>query len=288
MLNGKQVEQGSKVRLRAKVEASDSRGHPLAYAWSANGGRLIGEGAEVEVDAGEMNTGTYSVLAKAQDAHGHAASCVAHFQVVPPQNVVAVSCTAEPTTAEPGTMVLLQAEAREQLGRTLRYLWFSNGGKIQGEGAKVHLETAGLVPGLYTITGRVEDGWGGAADCVLPVKVEVLPLPPPPPEPINLAQIVFVKSQPQFESNGQEQLQRVLNRLQSDQSGRISIEAYAGPEEANPESLAAARAEWVKRYLLENGVEESRIQVLVGLGGKLGGLRNRTLDIIWLPAGLEY
>ncbi|MBI1956696.1 MAG: OmpA family protein [Acidobacteria bacterium] len=286
-LDQKQVEQGSPVRLRAKVEASDSRRHPLTYAWSANGGHLVGEGTEVAVDASELNPGVYSVLARVQDAHGHAASCVAHFQVVPPQNVVTVSCTSDPATTEPGTAVLLKAEATEQLGRTLRYRWFPNGGKIQGEGATVRLDTSGLVPGLYAVTGRVEDGWS-AADCVLSVKVEVPSPPPPTPEPVNVAQIVFVKNQPEFESNGQEQLQRVVSRLQAEPGGHISIEAYAGPEEANPETLSAARAERVKRYLIENGAEESRMQVLVGLGGKLGGLRNRTLDIIWLPDGLEY
>ena len=286
-LNEKQIEQGSEVRLRAKVEASDSRGHPLTYSWSANGGRLLGEGPEVEVDASELNPGVYGVLARVQDAHGQAASCVAHFQVVSPQNVVTLSCASDPATVEPGTTVLLKAEAADRLGHVLRYRWIANGGKIQGEGATVHLDTTGLIPGLYTVTGRVEDGWS-AADCVLPVKVEVPPPPPPTPEPVNVAQIVFVKNQPEFESTAQEQLQRVLSRLQAEPGGHISIEAYAGPEETNPESLAAARAEQVKRYLIENGVEESRIQVLVGLGGKLGGLRNRTLDIIWLPDGLEY
>ncbi|MBI4463338.1 MAG: OmpA family protein [Acidobacteria bacterium] len=288
VLSGEQIEQGSKGRLRAKVEASDSREHPLTYAWSANGGRLLGEGPEVEVDTSELNPGVYGVLAKAQDAHGHSASCVAHFQVVPPQNVVAVSCLAEPAAVEPGATASLKAEATERLGRTLRYRWFPNGGKIQGEGAMVRLDTTGLTPGSYTVTGRVEDGWGAAADCLLPVKVEAPTLPPPPPEPISIAQIVFLRNQPEFESNGQEQLQRVLRRLQAEPGGRISIEAYAGPEETSPESLAETRAQRVKHFLLENGVAESRIQVLVGLGGRLGGLRNRTLDIIWLPDGVEY
>ena len=286
-LDQKQVEQGSPVWLRAKVEASDSRGHPLAYAWSANGGRLLGEGSEVSVDASELNPGVYSVLARVQDAHGQAANCVAHFQVVLPQNVVTVSCASDPATVEPGAAVLLKAEATDRLGHALRYRWFANGGNIQGEGATVRLDTTGLVPGVYIVTGRVEDGWS-AADCVLSVKVEVPPPPTPTPEPVNVAQIVFVKNQPGFESNAQEQLQRVLSRLQAEPGGHISIEAYAGPEEANPESLAAARAERVKRYLIENGAEEPRMQGLAGLGGKLGGLRNRTLDIIWLPDGLEY
>ena len=88
--------------------------------------------------------------------------------------------------------------------------------------------------------------------------------------------------------NHESQLQRVLERFQSEPGGRISIEAYAAPDEKEPQQLAATRAERVKQYLLEHGVAESQIQVLVGLGGMKGGVRNRTLDVIWFPEELDY
>ena len=37
-----------------------------------------------------------------------------------------------------------------------------------------------------------------------------------------------------------------------------------------------------------DAVPETRLRVVVGEGGWRGGLRNRTLDIIWLPNGLEF
>lgn len=287
-LSGQQLEQGSQERLRAKVEANDSRGHPLTYAWSANGGRLSGEGPEVELDGSGLNPGVYAVSARAQDAHGQAASCSSHFQVVPRRNVVEVACSSEPSTVETGATISLNAEATDRLGRELRYRWIANGGQIQGEGKRVQLGTAGLLPGSYSVTGRVEDGWGSAADCVLSVRVELPPPPAVPLEPVNIAQVVFARNRAEFDSNWQEQLRLVVSRLQNEPSGRVSVEAYAGPDEAAPEDLASARADRVKRYLVDNGVEEGRIQVIVGLGGRLGGLRNRTLDVIWLPEGLEY
>jgi outer membrane protein OmpA-like peptidoglycan-associated protein len=85
-----------------------------------------------------------------------------------------------------------------------------------------------------------------------------------------------------------QQLEKVLERLRKDAEGRVSLESYAGPDENGPEALAAARAEAVRQHLVQNGVSESRIETVVGLGGRLGGVRNRTLDVIWIPDGMEY
>lgn len=283
-----QVELGSATRLRARVEASDSRGHALAYVWSANGGQIFGSGPEVEVDASQLNPGVYSVAAAAQDAYQHRATCVAHFQVALPRDVLTLSCTAEPAVVEPGIAARLQAEATDRLGHPLRYRWFTNGGVIQNQGAEAQLDTTGLAPGEYAVTGRVQDDWGHATDCATMVKVVLLPPPPAPPELANIAQIVFAPNRDTLGESDRQQLEKVLLRLQSDPAGRVSLESYAGPDENDPQELAAARAEAVKRHLVENGISESRVQTLVGLGGRLGGLRNRTLDIIWIPEGMEY
>ena len=106
--------------------------------------------------------------------------------------------------------------------------------------------------------------------------------------PANIGEIVFSRNRDIWEPPAQAQLQKVLLRLQKESTGRVSIEAYAGPDETRPSELASQRAEAVKRYLVQNGVAESRVQTMVGLGGKRGGLRNRTIDVIWLPKGLEY
>jgi outer membrane protein OmpA-like peptidoglycan-associated protein len=116
-----------------------------------------------------------------------------------------------------------------------------------------------------------------------------LPSPPPIPDELtSLAQIVFPRNRSALPNAARERLNKVLERLQKNPEGRVSVEAYAGPDETRPQELAAARAEAVKRLLLENGVSESRVQVQIGVGGRLGGLRNLTLDVIWIPDGMEY
>ncbi len=296
-LDREQIEQDSEEPLGVKAEAADSREHDLAYAWSVNGGRIVGDGPEVGIDVSGVNPGVYSVAAAVQDAYEHSASCVAHFQVVRPADILTMSCASEPPVVAPGEEAAITAEATDSLGHSLRYYWFSNAGRLQGqgegpaegsEGHAVRLHTDGLSPGVYTVTGRVEDGWGGASDCMVSVKVEIPPPPPPPPAPQNMAQIIFGVNRQTLEPGAKAQLEKVLARLREEPTGLVSIESYAGPDEQNPPALSAARGETVKRYLLEKGAEESRLQVLVGIGGRRGGLSNRTLDVIWLPVGFRY
>ena len=283
-----EMEQGSAERLRARVEATDSRGHPLAYAWSANGGVLEGSGPEVEVDASKLNPGVYSVLALVQDANRNFSQCRADFRIVRPVNSLAMSCSAEPAVVEAGAAAGIQAKATDRLGRSLRYRWFSNGGQILGEGHAVRFDTEGITPGVYTVTGRVEDGWGSAVDCITMVKVELPPPPPVEPEVMSIAHILFPPNGQVLEPVAESQLEAVLQRLLANPEGHISIEAYAGPEERDPQRLASKRAETVKQYLLERGAPATRVQTVIGQGGRLGGARNRTLDIIWIPDGVGY
>ena len=84
------------------------------------------------------------------------------------------------------------------------------------------------------------------------------------------------------------QLEAVLERLRAEPLGRVSIESYADPDEREPQRLAAARGGTVLRYFLERGISQSRLATVIGLGGRRGGLRNRTLDVIWLPDGVQY
>ena len=288
-----EIAQGAVGRLRATVEASDTHGHRLAFVWSGNGGVLSGNGAVVEVDPSNLRSGVYSVFAAVQDANGHRSNCEARYQVIaPPEpDLVKIACSLEPEVVEPGALVRIRAEATDRRDHPLRYLWFTNGGEIEGNGPAVELNTAALPEGTYTITSRVEDGLGNASDCAVAVKVEIPPppVPPaPPPEPLNVAQIVFAQNREALGPAQLAQLEAVLERLRAEPMGRISIESYADPNEREPQRLAAARGGAVLRYFLDRGISQSRLATVVGLGGRRGGSRNRTLDIIWLPDGVQY
>ena len=205
----------------------------------------------------------------------------------PVADSVSMSCQVASAVVEPGKFVGIVADAEDSFGHPLRYQWFTNGGRVQGEGSQVQLDTSGLTPGVYTITGRAEDSSGTASDCAVDVKVAILP-PVVPLEPVNVAQIIFARNRDTLDSGAKAQLQTILERLKEEPAARVSLESYAAPDEKTPMVLADARAETVKRYLVENGVEEARVRTLVGVGGRRGGARNRILDIIWIPEGLDY
>jgi outer membrane protein OmpA-like peptidoglycan-associated protein len=293
-LDRNELELGSAAPLHAKVEATESMGHQLSYVWSGNGGKITGTGAAVQVDASGMNPGVYSLMATVRDAYQHSASCTLTFHVIEPPDRVTLSCGADPSVVEYGKPSVVRAQASDALGHSLHYRWFTNGGRLDNEepdenGQRAEFNAADAMTGVYNITVRVEDDWGRAADCETTVRVQPPPPPPPPPpQPSNIAEIVFLLNRETMDEQARTQLRKVLVRLQEDSGARVSIESYAAPDEKEPGKLAAARAETVKRFLMVNGVEESRMQSLVGLGGKRGGLRNRTLDVIWLPKGLEY
>jgi outer membrane protein OmpA-like peptidoglycan-associated protein len=293
-LDRNELEQGSAATLHAKVEATESMGHQLSYVWSGNGGKIAGTGAAVQVDASGLNPGVYSLMATARDAYRHSASCTLTFHVIEPPDRVTLSCGADPSVVAHGNPSVVRAQASDALGHPLHYRWFTNGGRLDNQGPdengqRAELNTADAMPGVYNITVRVEDDWGRAADCETTVRVQPPPPPPPPPpQPSNIAEIVFLRNRETMDEPARAQIQKVLLRLQEYPGARVSIESYAAADEKEPANLAVARAETVKRFLMVNGVEESRIQSLVGLAGKRGGLRNRTLDVIWLPQGLEY
>jgi outer membrane protein OmpA-like peptidoglycan-associated protein len=293
-LDRNELEQGSAAPLHAKVEATESMGHQLSYVWSGNGGKITGTGAAVRVDASGLNPGVYSLMATARDAYQHSASCTLTFHVLAPPDRVTLSCGADPSVVQHGKPSVIRAQASDALSHPLHYRWFTNGGRLDHEepdenGQRAELNTADIMAGVYNITVRVEDDWGRAADCETTVRVEPPPPPPPPPpQPSNIAEIVFLRNRETMDDQSRTQIQKVLLRMQEDPGARVSIESYAASDETEPGKLAVERAETVKRFLMVNGVEEYRIQTVVGLAGKRGGLRNRTLDVIWLPKGLEY
>jgi outer membrane protein OmpA-like peptidoglycan-associated protein len=49
--------------------------------------------------------------------------------------------------------------------RTLSYTYTATGGKVNGNGSTVNVDTAGLAPGSYTVTSNISDGKKGTASC---------------------------------------------------------------------------------------------------------------------------
>ncbi len=78
-----------------------------------------------------------------------------------------------------GDKSVVQAQAADPDNDTLTYTWSATGGTIEGNGPEVRWNPAGLAPGTYTITGKVDDGRGGTATSSADVVIEARPNRPP-------------------------------------------------------------------------------------------------------------
>lgn len=92
---------------------------------------------------------------------------VFHFGTIgPPPVPPSAACSAQPTdifAGEPVQITVTPSNFNPK--RTLSYSYTASGGKVNGNGATVNVDTNGLNPGPYTVTANVTDGKKGMATC---------------------------------------------------------------------------------------------------------------------------
>jgi hypothetical protein len=92
-----------------------------------------------------------------------------HMGSIVPPPPVAYSCTASPSPAFPGDPITVTGTATNlNPKKTATYSWTGSGGvKVTGDSTTGQIDTAGLAPGNYTVTGHVSEGQkvGLFADC---------------------------------------------------------------------------------------------------------------------------
>jgi outer membrane protein OmpA-like peptidoglycan-associated protein len=196
-----------------------------------------------------------------------------------------MTCSADRTTVLVGERARITATANDPDGDTLSYVWRTNGGQIVGSGSSVQLDTSGAQPGSYTVTGRVEDGRGGAADCSVAITVQA---PPPPPQASKLNECFFRTNSARVDNVCKRVLDDVALRLQNDPRARVVIVGFADPSERRADQLAARRADAARKYLAEKGIAEARVDVRTAGGQARAGRQNRRIDVIWVPEGATY
>lgn len=278
------AESGDSVGVRAM--ASDLDNDPLTYSWTASGGAVQGSGPAVSWNSAGTRTGTYTVTANVSDGKGGTASCAVDIKVDPrPNRAPTMTCSVDRSSVLTGERVRVTARAADVDNDPLTYSWRTNGGQIVGSGASVQLDTTGLAAGRYTVTGRVDDGRSGAADCTVDVGVTV---PPPPPQASKLSECFFRPASARVDNVCKRVMDDVSLRLQNDPKARAAIIGYADPKERRPEKLAKDRADAAKKYLVSKGIADSRIDTRAA-GGQAGAdKQNRRVDVIWIPEGATY
>jgi len=275
---------GDVVAVRA--QASDPDNDPLTYTWTTTGGAVEGSGREVRWSSSGATPGTYAVKVRVDDGKGGTADCSVDIRVEPPPNrAPSLTCSADRSSVLAGERVRITGQGNDPDSDPLTYSWRASGGQIIGSGSSVQLDTSGLAPGRYTVTGRVEDGRGGGADCSTSVGVEA---PPPPPQASKLNECFFREGSARVDNVCKRILDDVAIRLQNDPRARGVIVGYADSGEPRPERLASQRADAVKKYLAEKGIADTRVDVRTSGGQAGAGKQNRHTDIVWVPEGATY
>jgi outer membrane protein OmpA-like peptidoglycan-associated protein/opacity protein-like surface antigen len=259
------------------AQASNPGNRPLNYSWSATEGAVDGTGPEVRWNSSDRHPGTYTIKVAVDDGRSGTAGCSVNVRVERrPNRPPTISCSADRTAVTVGETVEIMAVASDPDNDPLSFSWNASGGKTEGSGTSVRFKTADLAPGSYTISGHVDDGRGGTADCAVNVDVQA---PQPPAEVreletrLALHSIYFPTARPTAANPTGglvDSQQGVLLSLANDfnryltfkPQAHLILEGHAdrrGPVDYNKE-LTERRVERTKSFLVEHGVPAANIE----------------------------
>jgi hypothetical protein len=281
------VREGSEDYITASAHATDANGFPLTYQWTATGGSIDGAGPYVRWNSGRVSAGSYTLTARVDNGAGKSASCSANVTVQPKPAPAAptMTCTADRSTVLAGERAEITANVNDPSGTAIRFTWLANGGQIIGSGSIVQLDTSGLAPGTYTVTGRAENELHSACDCTAAVTVQA---PAAAPQASKVSACDFAPDSARSDNVCKRNLDDVAVRLQSDPRSKVVLVGYADPKEARAAKLAGERGASAQKYLQDKGVDASRVEVRTAAAEAGTGRENRRVDIVFVPDGASY
>jgi opacity protein-like surface antigen len=268
------------------------------YTWTSTGGAISGTSATANIDTKTATPGTYVVAGHVTEGPkpGQSADCTGQFTInafQPPT----ISCSASPSSVNPGDPATITASAMSPQNRPLTYSYSSMAGSIGGTNSTATLSTTGAAPGSITVTCNVVDDKGNTASATTSVNVIApQPLPPPPaPQASSLCSASFerdARRTTRVNNEAKACLDDVSLALQRSSDAKLALVGNEdAKEQATDEKLAklkhkshptaaAERAVNTKDYLVrEKGIEPSRIMVYTGTDDA------QTVTTSLIPAG---
>ena len=282
---------GDKVDLRAT--ASDPDGDALVYAWSATGGRVVGDGANTVFDTTGLAPGDYTITVQVDDGCGCIAfdSKTIRVTACPPLTVCFgpnLDLNVSSSSVDAGEKVTFTTSGVTG-GRNygnVRYEWSASAGNISGSGLSATLDTTG-VPGGTSIEVTVK-ATSDAGNCSASGSARTsIKVPPPPPEPVKPPAATVIDNCVTFKKNASRVdnackdilSSKVIPALQADPGAKVVVDGYRGEKE-KPASTSLDRAKNVRDRLadgkLGTAIDVNRIVV------RDGGVSADTQVKIWL------
>ena len=268
------------------------------YTWTSTGGVISGTSSVANIATTTAAPGSYTVTGHVTEGPkpGESADCTGQFTVMAFQPPT-ISCSANPSSVNPGDSATITASAMSPQNRPLTYSYSSTAGSVSGTGSSATLSTAGAAPGSIGVTCNVVDDKGNTATARTSVNVIAPPPPPPPPAPMasSLCAVSFERDKvrpTRVDNEAKACLDDVATALQGKADAKLSL---VGNEDAKEQKVderlakmkhnkkptdAAARAVNTKDYLVtEKGIDPSRISVYTGTDDA------QTVTTTLVPAG---
>jgi hypothetical protein len=252
------------------------------YTWTSTGGTISGTSASGAIDTKTAAPGTYTVTGHVSEGAkpGQSADCTAQFTInafQPPT----VSCSANPSSVNPGDSSTITASGMSPQNRPLTYSYSATAGSVMGTSSSATLSTSGASPGPITVTCNVVDDKGNTASATTSVNVIAPPPPPAPAAPMasSLCSVSFerdAKRPTRVDNEAKACLDDIALALQRSSDAKLALVANEDSKEqkmAERESkmrhprpsAAAERAVNTKAYLVnDKGIDASRIMLYTG------------------------
>jgi len=296
VVNPTSVFPGEQVTITGTATNLNPKKTP-AYTWSGQGLTVSGTNPTATIDTGSLQPGSFTVSGHVTEGPkaGQSADCTAQFtvkQFEPPT----ISCSANPTTVQPGGSSTITCNGVSPQSRPLTYSYSASAGSVTGTGNTATLSSTGAPSGTITVTGTVQDDKGQTASATTTVNVEAPP-PPPAPKTQTLCSIQFDKDKrrpARVDNEAKACLDDVALNAQQKADASVVVVGNSAPvptpkskaarrHAVTADQLAAQRAVNTKAYLVtEKGIDASRIQVRTGTNGQ-----NEVEDYL-VPAGANF
>ncbi len=274
---------GDPVTINASAGNLDPKENAV-YAWSGAG--VTGSGTTATVTTSSLAPGSYTVQGTVKEGKSgkeglkpwESANCSASFTVKdfePPT----ISCSANPSTINPGDSATITSTGTSPQNRPLTYSYSASSGTVSGTDTTAAFSSAGASPGTVDITCNVADDKGHNASATTSVTIQPPPPPPgPSPEQVRLEarlalhSVFFPTALPRVdhpEGGLVESQQQTLTTLATDFKSYLAIKPDAhliltghadsrGSVEFN-QALTERRVDRVKSFLVEQGIPEGDI-----------------------------
>ena len=270
------------------------------YSWSGSG--ATGTGTTVTIDTGALAPGSYTVSGVVKEGKPgkeglkpwETGACAAVFTVKafePPT----VSCSANPSSINPGDKSTITASGVSPQNRPLTYSYSAGSGNIQGTSSTATFDSTGAPTGPVSITCNVADDKGQTATANTSVTIAA-PYVAPVPHSQALCSISFnLPHQPpaRVDNEAKACLDQVAVNLQNQADAKVVVVGESTADERAPktgrhhehevENLAAQRAVNTKEYLVtDKGIDASRVVVVTG------STDGQTVEDYLVPAGATF